>query len=49
MTDAQHRQAARHFTDFWKSKNYEKDESQKLWLTLLNEVFGVEHPAEFIL
>ena len=48
MNEAQQRQAARHFADYWKGKGYEKGESQKFWLSLLNEVFGVEHPAEFI-
>lgn len=48
FTDAQQRQAARHFADYWKGRGYEKGESQKFWLMLLGEVYGVEHPAEFI-
>ena len=48
MTDVQQRNAAKHFAEFWKDKGYEKGESQKFWLSLLGEVFGVEHPAEYI-
>ncbi|MDR2657398.1 MAG: methylase, partial [Oscillospiraceae bacterium] len=48
MTDARQRAAAKHFAEFWKGKGYEKGESQPFWLTLLGEVYGVEHPAEFI-
>ena len=48
MTDAQQRQAAKHFSEYWQGKGYEKGESQKFWLSLLGEVYGVEHPAEFI-
>ena len=42
------RKAAKHFAEFWKGKGYEKGESQKFWLSLLGEVYGVEHPAEYI-
>lgn len=38
FTDAQQRQAARHFADYWKGRGYEKGESQKFWLMLLGEV-----------
>ncbi len=48
MTDMEQRKAAKHFAEYWKGKGYEKGESQKFWLSLLGEVFGVEHPAEFI-
>ena len=48
MTEAQQRQAATHFAEYWAGKGYEKGESQKFWLSLLGEVYGVEHPAEFI-
>ena len=33
---------------FLKGKGYEKGETQKFWLSLLGEVLGVEHPAEYI-
>ena len=48
MDDVQQRNAAKHFADFWKGKGYEKGETQKFWLSLLGEVLGVEHPAEYI-
>ena len=48
MTDVQQRAAAKHFAEYWKGKGYEKGESQKFWLSLLSDVFGVEHVAEAI-
>ncbi len=48
MNDVQQRAAARHFAEYWKDKGYEKGESQKFWLSLLTDVFGVQHAAEFI-
>lgn len=37
------------FVAHWQDKGYEKGESQTFWLTLLNQVFGIEHPEQFIL
>ena len=48
MNEVQQRAAAKHFAEYWKDKGYEKGESQKFWLSLLTDVFGVEHAAEFI-
>ncbi len=48
MTGVQQRTAAKHFSEFWQGKGYEKGQSQAFWLSLLSDVFGVEHPAEFI-
>ena len=48
MTDVQQRAAAKHFAEFWNGKGYEKGQSQKFWLSLLADVFGVEHAAEYI-
>ena len=48
MKDVQQRAAAKHFAEYWKGKGYEKGESQKYWLSLLSDVFGVEHAAEYI-
>ena len=48
MTDVQQRAAAKHFADYWKGKGYEKGQSQAFWLSLLSDVFGVEHAAEYI-
>lgn len=48
MTDVLQRAAAKHFAEYWQGKGYEKGDSQKFWLSLLSDVFGVEHAAEFI-
>jgi len=48
MNDVQQRAAAKHFAEYWNGKGYEKGESQKFWLSLLGDVFGVEHAAEYI-
>lgn len=49
MTPIQQQKAAKEFAEFWQGKGYEKGESQTYWLTLLNQVFGIEHPEQFIL
>lgn len=49
MTDSQQRAAAKAFAAFWKGKGYEKGESQSFWLSLLRDVYGVEHPEQFIM
>ena len=48
MTENEKKIAAKEFAEYWKDKGYEKGESQKFWLSLLGEVLGVEHPAQFI-
>lgn len=48
MTAAQQQQAAINFAAYWKEKGYEKGESQPFWLSLLRDVYGVEHPEQFI-
>lgn len=48
MNDVQQRKAAKVFAEYWKGKGYEKGESQKFWLSLLSDVFGVENVAAFI-
>lgn len=48
MTVAQQQQAAKNFAAYWKDKGYEKGESQPFWLSLLRDVYGVEHPEQFI-
>lgn len=49
MTNAQQQKAAREFAAQWKGKGYEKGESQKFWLELLGNIFGVQDFSEFIL
>lgn len=48
MTDMEQRTAAKSFAEYWKGKGDEKGESQKFWLSLLQNVYGVEHPEDFI-
>lgn len=48
MNDTQQKKAAKDFAEYWKGKGYEKGESQAFWLSLLRDVFGVEHPEQFI-
>lgn len=48
MTDVQQRAAAKAFSEYWADKGYEKGESQPFWLSLLRDVFGVEHPEQYI-
>lgn len=48
MTDNLQRISAKKFADTWKGKGYEKGESQKFWLALLRNVYGIEEPENFI-
>ena len=48
MNDTQQKEAARLFAAYWKDRGYEKGESQPFWLSLLRDVYGVEHPEQFI-
>ncbi|MCL2050751.1 MAG: methylase [Lachnospiraceae bacterium] len=48
MTDTEQRVAAKKFAADWKGKGYEKGQSQPFWLSLLRDVYGVEHPEQFI-
>ena len=49
MTPIQQQKAAKEFATHWEGKGYEKGESQIFWTTLLNQVFGIEHPETFII
>ena len=40
--------AARKFAEAWREKGYERGESQLFWITLLEQVFGIDHPETFI-
>ena len=48
MRDVEQRKAAKEFATYWQNKGYEKGESQKFWLSLLRDVYGVEHPEQMI-
>lgn len=48
MTDVEQRTAAKQFAKEWVGRGYEKGESQKYWMSLLQKVYGVEDPAAYI-
>lgn len=48
MNTQKQAKAAVGFAAKWAGKGYEKGESQSFWLDLLNNVFGIEHPTEYI-
>ena len=48
LTEAKQKAAAKAFAKYWEDKGYEKGESQKFWLSLLRDVFGVAEPEKFI-
>ena len=48
MTEADQKKAAKKFLETWTGKGYEKGESQKYWLDLLCNVYGVQDFANFI-
>lgn len=48
ISEQQKKRAAKEFATYWKGKGYEKGESQKFWLELLGQVFGVENPSHYI-
>ena len=48
FSEQKKKRAAKEFAAYWKNKGYEKGESQKFWLELLGEVYGVENPSHFI-
>ena len=48
MDEKQQRIAAEKFVEQWTNRGYEKGESQIFWLSLLQNVYGVEEPEEYI-
>ena len=48
MTQTEQAKAAKKFSEDWKNKGYEKGESQKFWLDLLCNVFGIKDFANFV-
>ncbi len=48
MTDLEQRKVAKEFVERWKCKGYEKGESQKFWIDLLENVFEVQNASTFI-
>ena len=48
LTQREQRKAAKEFAEKWEGVGYEKGDSARFWMSLLNEVYGVERPAEYI-
>ena len=48
MTDAERRSAAAKFATDWKGRGDEKQETQRFWMSLLQNVCGVEQPTSAI-
>ena len=48
MSQSEQKKGAKKFSMDWKGKGYEKGESQKFWLDLLCNVFGIQDFADFI-
>ena len=48
MNATEQKAAAKKFADFWKDKGYEKGESQKFWIDLLTNVYGITDISSFI-
>ena len=48
ITSTQQQIAAAQFAKDWAGRGYEKGDTQRFWLELLQKVFGVEDPYKFI-
>lgn len=48
LTQREQRKAAKEFAKRWEGIGYEKGDSQRFCMSLLNEVYGVERPAEYM-
>lgn len=48
MKDFDQKKAAKEFAEYWKDKGKEKSDSQKFWMSLLTEVYGVKDIKSFI-
>ncbi len=48
MTQIEQTQHAKDFFQYWKDKGDEKQETQRYWIELLQEVLGVENPSRYI-
>ena len=48
MTDAEQRSAAKQFAADWAGRGDEKQETQQFWTSLLQRVYGVEAPENYI-
>jgi len=48
MNATERKRAAREFIDRWTGRGNEKQDSQSFWLDLLQTVYGIENPTEYI-
>ncbi len=48
LTQREQRKAAKEFAKKWEGIGYEKGDSARFWLSLLNEVYGVEKASDFM-
>ncbi|MBR3891418.1 MAG: class I SAM-dependent DNA methyltransferase [Bacilli bacterium] len=48
LSDAQIKKNAKDFVEYWSDKGYEKGESQKFWIDLLEHILGVENARNYI-
>ena len=48
MTQIEQTQHAKEFAEYWQDKGDEKQETQRYWIELLQEVLGVENPSRYI-
>lgn len=48
LNQREQRQAAKEFAKKWEGIGYEKGDSARFWLSLLNEVYGVEKPSDYM-
>ncbi len=48
MTENERKKAAKAFADYWADKGYEKGQSQSFWLSLLRDIFEIEHPEQYV-
>lgn len=48
MANFNQRKSAKEFSEFWQGKGSEKGQSQAFWMSLLRDVFEIEHPESFI-
>lgn len=48
MNDKKKIKSAKEFVDYWKGKGYEKGESQRFWIDLSQNIYGVEDVIRYI-
>lgn len=49
MTEKKQKKSAKEFAERWNGKGYEKGESQRFWIDLLQNVLGVSNATEYII